>query len=421
MKRGKTLCKYVSLIFDWKRADPRIRKKTNPAAPEKIDHHVSKVFEILSFDIVRNKNKRHKNKSSKEMSNAGRSRKIEEESRPLPGFVIMLIVGIILLVLIVFLIAWLTTRTTPVKVECTHDSHCGTGKICKDTKCVAAPICTAPPAKPSNVQAVYDRDAHTATLTWVGAVGSTGYKVYRKLDDPSASKNNYDEVKAVGSPTTSANFVALPVGSNYFVVTSVNTCGESDESVPVVIVPSCSTVPAQPPAPALVLDADECMGPGFVEYVDINHVGATGDRPFNLFTGNGQAEVSDYFWFSESPSPDPTVALQCTGTPVAYNLTHISNAEYAVLVTPTGPMIATESLQIVWEPVLNAEEYAVSLVYINANSVGIFIGTTVSGPATSVTLDTPAGNQLVFAQVIGYKLCNKSVPSDPAYHISPSL
>jgi Cys-rich repeat protein len=355
------------------------------------------------------------------MSEVGRSRRKEDETRPLPSLVIIVIVAIIVLVLIVFLIAWLTTRTTPVKVECTLDSQCGSGKICRDTKCISAPVCTSPPAKPSNVQAVYDRNAGTATLTWVGATGSTGYKVYRKLDDPTVSKNNSDQVLSVTTPTVSANFVSLPVGSNYFVVTSINSCGESDESIPVVIVPSCSAVPTQPPAPALVLDADECAGPGFVEYVNINHVDATGPRPFNLFTGTGQADIEDYLWINESPSVDPTVALECTGTPVAYEVTHISNADYANLVTPTGPLITTASLQVTWEPVLNAEEYTVSLVCVTANSVGIFVGGTVAAPATSLTVATPTGTQLVFAQVVGYRLCDKSSASNSGYHIPPTI
>lgn len=354
------------------------------------------------------------------MSSSARSQRIENEKQAAPSLVVIVIVAIIVVILVIFLVAWLTSRTTPVKLECTHDSDCGSGKLCRDAACVPAPVCTAPPVKPGNVQAVYDRNAHTATLTWIGAAGATGYRVYRKLEDPAVSKNNYDEVKVIGAPTTSANFTALPVGTNYFVVSSVNTCGESDESAPEATVPSCAVVPTQPPAPSLILDTDECAGPGFAELVTINHIDATGPRPFNIFRGEGQIDIDSYYWFVEAPSMDPEVALACTGTPVAYEVIHVSNADYATLLNPTGPMIATASLTVSWTPVLNAEEYSVNLVYINANSMPIFIGGTVASPATSLTLDTPTGTQLVFAQVIGYRLCDKSLPSNPGYHITPS-
>lgn len=353
------------------------------------------------------------------MSAQGQHGRLSDDRSASPTLVVGIIVAIVILILVVFLIAWLTTRPAPVKFECIHDADCGSGKLCKDGKCTPAPVCTSAPVRPSNVQAVYDRAAHTATLTWGGSVGATGYKVYRKLDDPTVSKVNSDNSTAVASPTTSANFTGLPVGTNYFVVTAFNTCGESDESAPVAVVPSCSSVPTQPPAPALVLDTDECAGPGFVEYVTINHVDATGPRPFNLFTGNGQTGIDSYLYFAEAPSADPIAGLVCSGTPVSYELVHISNADYATLLNPTGPMVATASLTVSWEPVLNADEYAVSLIYIDSHSVPIFVGGTTASPNTSLVVNTPTGSQLVFAQVIGYRLCDKSLASNPGYHIPP--
>lgn len=337
------------------------------------------------------------------------------------GFVVIAVTAAILVVLIIYLIVWLTTRpaksSTP-PPECVHDTDCPAGKVCHDATCVNIPPCTAPPSTPQDVDIVYNAVLHNATLTWKAVSGATGYKVYQKLEDPSVGKTNHDMVTP--SAGTTITFTALAVGTHYFVVTATNTCGESDISSPVVFSPACASVPSQPPQPMIVSNADNCLTPQGDEIVSILIGDASGPAPFNLVRGNGQKGGLPYFLFEASPSGGSFPAwLACSGAPVEFHLTFISDAQYAQLINPTGPMTLGSSLPVSWQAVLGAEEYAVMLVATDPSGSVYFIGDTVTSPATSKIIGTPIGTQLVWASVIGYKLCDVSPASNPAFHITP--
>lgn len=344
------------------------------------------------------------------------------------------VVAAIVVVLVIYLVIWLVMQPRKRQKQpghCEHNSECATGQVCTNAKCVNVPACTTTPPVPQNVTIAYDSTLHTATLTWTSSTGATGYKVYQKLEDPSVGKSNYDEVSSTSA--TTITFTGLAVGTHYFVVTALNTCGESEESSPVVFSPACSSIPTQPPQPTVVSTADNCSTPQADEMVDIEIADATGPAPFNLVQSDVGCQSSDgsggvqkgglpYFIFDSAPSGGSFPAwLQCSGAPVAFTETFIADAQYANLISPTGPIASLGStLNVSWQAVLGAEEYAVMLISTDPSGTVYFVGDTVEYPATSTTINTPIGTQLVFAQVIGYKICDKSLPSNPGYHITPT-
>jgi hypothetical protein len=345
--------------------------------------------------------------------------KREDERGLSIGVVVAVIVAVILIAMIIFIVIWLTSATKPAKAECLLDTDCAGGKICRNEKCVAAPSCTSPPATPTNVNVVYNQNLGEATVSWDTVTGATSYKVYRKLGDPSVNSANFDEKRVVVG--NAVNFSNLAVGTHYFVVASSNECGDSQASSPYLIAPSCSSVPNAPAMPIITQDADHCADPQNAEYTLLSHEEATGDRPFNLVQGNGQFGVSSYFAVFESPTGDFNVNLACTGQSVAYAATSISVGEYANLTFPDQPMVLGSSIEAKWDPVLAAEEYAVTLVFADANGTYMFTGGTVAAPITTLTVPTLTGAYLVYASVVAYQLCNKSLPSQVAVYMSATV
>lgn len=347
------------------------------------------------------------------------------------GFVVGTVVAAIVVVLIIYLVIWLVMQPRKRRNQlghCEHNRDCPTGQICTNATCVNKPICIIPPPVPQNVTIAYNSTLHTATLTWSPSLGATEYKVYQKLEDPSVGKANNDAVNTTTG--TTMTFTGLAVGTHYFVVTALSTCGESEESSPVVFSPACSSIPPQPPQPTVVSTADNCSTPQADEMVDIEIADATGPAPFNLVQsdvgcqpgGGVQKGGLPYFLFDSSPSGGSFPAwLQCSGAPVAFTETFIADAQYANLISPTGPIASLGStLNVSWQAVLGAEEYAVMLIATDSSGAVYFVGDTVEYPHTTTTINTPIGTQLVFAQVIGYKICDKSIPSNPGYHITPT-
>lgn len=336
---------------------------------------------------------------------------------PKLGVIVGIIVGVILVTLIIFVIVWTTRGKKSAKPECLIDTDCATGKICRNEKCVALPTCTAPPAVPVSVQVVYNQLAGSATVSWGPSSGASSYKVFRKLNDPSVSKSNHDERRI--SYGTAENFSGLALGTHYFVVSSTNDCGDSDESAPVVLAPSCDVVPNTPSQPMISQLVDHCGDVQQAEYNMISHDEASGDRPFNILRGNGQFGVSNYFGVFESPSGDIEVGLACTGQPVSFTAESVSLADYATLIFPNQSMTVGSSLAVSWEPVLNAEEYAVMMITVDAHGTYMFTGGTTTSPVTNLNVSTLDGSILVYGSVIGYRLCDKSAQSAAAYHITP--
>lgn len=348
------------------------------------------------------------------------SNRVETPSKsrgPGLGIAVGVIVGVIVLALIIFVVIWTTRGGKTKKPDCLVDADCASGQLCRNEKCVAAPTCIAPPASPGGVNVVYDRNAGTATVSWVVSTGASVYTVYRKLNDPAVGKNNYDEKKSVSG--TSQYFSSLAHGTHYFVVTASNDCGDSDESSPSLMAASCDVVPDKPGAPVISQTADHCSDPQMAEYNEIAHDEATGSNPFNIIKGNGQFGVSDYFAVFPSPTGNFEVALTCSESPVSYTATSVSVADYANLQYPTGPMTVGASVAVTWDPVLNAEEYAVVLVTVDSNGTFMFTGGTTTAPVTHLDVKTLAGSTLAYASVVGYRLCDKSAPSAAGYHITP--
>jgi hypothetical protein len=345
------------------------------------------------------------------------------EQKPISGTklvaIVGLIVAVIVIALIIFLIIW-TTKSKK-KLECAIDADCKAGETCTNGACVgpaAEPSCTAAPSKPYPISVVYDREVGDATVSWGPVSGGLVYNLYRKLGDPSVGKTNYDEKSTVTG--TAKTYTGLPTGTHYFAVTAINECGESDESSPVVLVPSCDVVPTTPVAPIIAQDTDNCSS--LTEPVEYNLLScdeATGANPFNLIRGNGQFGVEEYFAVLPAPSGTFDVYLACTGQPVSYTAVAISTADYANLTYPTDPMVVGSTVPVTWEPLLGAEEYAVTIVTLTGEGSYMFTGGVVPAPQTSLTVATLADATLVFASVIGYRLCDKSATGVAGFHIAP--
>lgn len=352
------------------------------------------------------------------MSSREAERGTPKTKGPNLGVIVGVIVGVILVTLIIFVVIWVTQSKKNKKPDCLLDADCGDGKICRNEKCVAVPSCSAPPATPVSVNIVYNELMGSATVSWGPSAGATSYAVFRKLNDPSVSKDNFDERRITTG--TAENYTGLSLGTHYFVVLATNECGDSSETVPVLLAPSCDVVPTTPGQPVITQTADHCSDPQTAEYNNVSHDEATGDRPFNILKGTGQFGVSDYFAIFESPTGDFEVALACTGEPVSFTATSIAVGDYANLLFPTQTMTVGTSVDVMWEPVLNAEEYAVVLVTVDSNGTFMFTGGTVASPTTKLNVKTLDTATLVYASVVGYRLCDKSAASQAGFHITPT-
>ena len=347
---------------------------------------------------------------------------------PRSGLIIAIVVGVIILVLFITLAIWLANRRS--RAECVANADCATGQVCSNKHCVTpTPVPVAPnpnpqpgncvvPCAPLNVEVVYDRIARTASVTWSSSPGATSYLVYRKLNDPAVSPTNYDDVRT--SLDSTEPYANLPVGTSYFTVVAVNACGKSLPSV-ADFAPSCSVLPLTPSAPMITSDVDNCLAPQASEAVLITVDEATGPRPIDIIEGNGQVQIDSYYVAFKAPLSPMTANLACTGLPVAFTVTHVSDAEEAVLLEPTGSITLGSSLTVKWQPIYGAEEYAVSIVAVDANGVDIFIGQYADSHINSVDLQVPNGSLLVFATVHGYRMCNKSNTSPTGFHIPPTI
>ena len=344
------------------------------------------------------------------------------------SMVVVVLIAIIMIVLVVFIIVWVSrrhrTRTPVITTGCTLNSQCATGQVCTNAVCVTptvppTPVTPTLPGRPMNVQVVHDSDAGTAVVSWSPVSGATGYSVFRRLNDASVSKNNYDEKKDVGANQTSVNFNGLPTGTHYFSVLATNAYGSGDESAPIVFAPICNVIPSTPSAPFITLDTDQCAAPQNVESVLISFADATGTRPINILKGNGQTGVDAYYTGFSVPTSPQRANLKCTGTMVSYTVTHVSDADQANLIVPSTATNLGTFLDCSWEPVVGAEEYSITLMCVNSAGVEIFVGGQVRAPTTSLRVTTPAGTLLTSAIVYAYKLCDKSPESAPNVHMTP--
>lgn len=366
------------------------------------------------------------------------SRRDRDVEGPRPAVIVMGIVGVIIVVLVVILVIWLANKrrasfcesnadcTTgkvcsnkkcivPPPLICTSDVNCPAGKVCSGGQCVTPPC--ALPMTPVNVEVNYNRTAKSAIVTWNSVIGATSYKVLRKLNSGDILPSNADETRI--SLDSSETFSNLATGTHYFSVISVNACGQSVQSLPAQFAPSCDVLPATPSAPMIVTDVDNCSGMNSVESVLITVDEATGVRPLDIIEGTGQVNISDFFVAFEAPLSPMAANLTCTGSPVGFTVTHVSDAEEATLIEPTSSETLGTSRLVRWLPIPNVEEYTVSLVAVDSNGVDIMVGGTTKAPNTSLVITTPPDCLLTFARVYGYKICNKSNVSPVGFHIPP--
>lgn len=347
--------------------------------------------------------------------------RLPSNSPPKPSSKIGYLVGIIILIivvvtLIVVIIVLLARRSKMIVPECKTNADCTGGKFCSSNVCV---FCIGPPPIPAQVAINNTPLSGTATISWSTSTGATSYNVYRKIGDPSVSKSNFHQKE--NTTSTTRTFTSLPTGTHYFVVTSVNQCGESDESIPVLLAPSCSSFPTTMVAPTVVQSLNDCGGLTNVETVDISFPDMSIPDGVYIVEGTGQdGSVSPYTYLVQGSSWGPAtgIALKCGGVASTHTVTQIIDVENATI-TVTGPVITGTSFNMTWNPNAGAEEAIVFVVGIDpVTSVPHFYGGYASGTANSLVVNTNNGDNLVFGIVLTYKKCNKSIASAPTPYLT---
>lgn len=330
-------------------------------------------------------------------------------------WIIVLIIAIVIIVIV--FIVYAATRDTD---ECSIDSDCSSG-VCVDGSCKS---CGSPPSPPSSVTIIYDRIDGTATLYWVESIESrntTSYCIYRSFEDPGVGKNSFDQVvKTVNRQYT---FEDLEEGSHYFVVTAKNLCGESTESAPYKIAPSCGSVPPISSPPSVTQDSDLCTDPEQAEVIEIDYTDQSIPDGGYIITGNNQiGDVSNYFFLEEGGSPSSAVNFQkCNGVTSTHSVSYVTEWTDAELDMDEPDELTGTTFEMKWKLVTGAEEYAVWLVAIHpVLGIPYFYGGYAPGGSRSIHLDVQSGLEPVFGVVVGYKLCDKSNVSTATPHTTPT-
>lgn len=336
--------------------------------------------------------------------------------------IIIVIVVIIALTILIIIIMWLTSNGKKhhhhdhvphphPHIPCNDNTDCPTGEHCLDGKCVydqPQPPCNNEPGVPLNVTIQYDQLAMTATLSWSPVDKATLYRVYRKLNDPSVSKLNADEQVEVA--ITTANFTNLPVGTSFYVVTAVNTCGESDESVPVKLAPACTSVPTTPDSPIVTQDSNNCPN---ADFANISFDDQSIPNGVYILSGTGQiGNVGNYLALVDGGLYGPfSVALKCGGVQTYHRVQYVTDVQQTPITS--APIVTTgNTITISWTPILGAEEYVIWLV--GADVETYFYGGFAQGNTSTITLPVQSGLTPIFGVVLGYKLCDKSESSNNA-------
>ena len=273
--------------------------------------------------------------------------------------------------------------------------------------------CAAPPA-PANVAATYDIPARTCVLTWSSVPKATRYRVYRKKEDPSVSKLNFEE--RIEVINLNYNFVNLEDGTHYFVVTAVNECGESVISVPAVFSPSCESSPPAPAAPNVTLSANKCFIAVPREEVEIDFPWETSfPGGAYIVNGNGQhGTAKNYVALVDrdgSPNGLVDVVFECGSTETKNYLTYIRNVQNTTVTVSDTENIGNSFL-VKWAPIAGAEMYIVYAMGEDANGLKHHYGGYASGTDTSLTLATTAGDDIIEAKVRAFRICDLSELSE---------
>jgi len=318
---------------------------------------------------------------------------------------VVILAVIVLILIIVVIVLWI--RKPAAKKQCTTDSNCPGGQLCANNICVS---CKTPTAAPQNVNVTVSGTA--ATISWSAVTGATSYNIYRKLEDPSVGVNNYHQKESTSS--LNRTFQALASGTHYFVVTAINDCGESQPSSPVSIAPICSSIPATMAAPTVTQTLNDCGGVSTSDIVSVSFVDQNINNGVYVVRGTGQKGTVSNYWNivqGNSFGPATGIHLQCGGVSTDHTVTQISEVQNAPL-TIVGSPSTGSSYTVTWSQIAGAEQYVIFLVGVE-NSTGTphYYGGYAPGTASSQQLATNVGDTLVFALVLGFRLCNRSEQS----------
>lgn len=337
------------------------------------------------------------------------------------GGIIFGIVAIIIIIAVVILvIVWLAVRSRNL------------ANAANAANMDSANNCTTVLAAPRNVLTVYNQNNNTATLSWQQVAGATRYRIYRKLEDPAVNSQNSEE--QINTINNSYNFIDLPVGTHYFVVTAFSSCGlESMISMPAVFSPSCDNPLAAidlSMVPNIVLLNDQC---GALNPVALASVDFPVDPVFQngivIFNGAGQeGSVKSHLSIIDvSPLAGIQVnaSLECSGLDTEHYFSYITNVQNVPLTAETMTLAAdlTSTLFTVnWSPIAGAEMYAVSMVTENptTNIVHTF-GGYATAPQTSLALATNPGEAILEIKVRAFRVCDRSPLSEPFNFTTPVI
>lgn len=340
------------------------------------------------------------------------------ESEVAANRTIWIIVAIIVAILIILIIVWLIWALTwnnnnNNNGQCVNNSQCGTNQVCVNGQCIGTPNCSSVPSPPTGVTVSANEVAKTATISWSVLVGSniTSYTVYQKLNDPAVSSTNFDS--KVNTTAGSTTFTGLSIGTNYFVVTATNPCGESSPSHPAVSAAACVSIPNTPSAPTVSQDSNDCTGPAQAQFVELNFPNYGLTNGGYILQGNGQiGSVSQYLVVLPQSSYGPVSSLTqtCNGLTSYHNLTIVKTWTEATITS--SPIVSSgSSYTMTWNPILGADEYVIFIVG-ESPTAFYYYGGFSPGNTSSLVIPTQSSLIGVYGVVLGYKACDKSAVSN---------
>ncbi len=169
-----------------------------------------------------------------------------------------------------------------------------------------------PPPSPAGVNAT-PGDGQV-TISWNSVSGATSYNLYWSTS-PGVSKASYTEKIFNGTISPLTHTGRINDTTYYYVVTAVNSCGESNESSQV------SATPGRPPSAPTGVNAT----PGD-EQVTISWNSVSGNTSYNLYwsTSSGVSKVSYTEKISNVTTPFTNTG-KINGTPYYYVVTAVNN------------------------------------------------------------------------------------------------
>lgn len=328
-----------------------------------------------------------------------------KQSRPVGGIIFVIVAIVLIVAIVILIIIWLVVRTRT------------TTKKSTSTTTTKTESCTKILPAPTNVLAVYNQNNNTAALSWQAVAGATRYRVYRKLEDPAVNTGNYEQ--RIDTINNSYNFIDLPVGTHYFVVTSFSSCGnESPISTPVVFSPSCGTELVAIDLGSVTPNISDLCGdpnPGYGVEVMVNY-NPIFQNGIVVFNGGGQEGESkshlSIFDSDGSTNPDLQVALECDGAESQHYLSYITdvqNVPISPLTTALATSPTTSLFTINWAPIAGAEMYVVAMQTENPTTgIPHRYGGYSPSSQTTLSLATNPGDDILEIKVRAFRICNRS-------------